>query len=125
MKSYSHLKIERCENLLIISLPLSLSFCLSLCVCVSLSLSLSLSLLLSKSLTLAHLFNLLHVSEMVGNISSKDDVMHEIQHGFVVGRTEVLKHIATSRVEDTQCLGEMVSLWEGRRGKEEEEEGGG
>ena len=116
MKSYSHLKIERCENLLIISLPLSLSFCLSLSVCVSLSLSLSL--LLSKSLTLAHLFNLLHVSEMVGNISSKDDVMHEIQHGFVVGRTEVLKHIATSRVEDTQCLGKMVSLWEGRRGEE-------
>ena len=48
--------------------------------------------------------------EVVGDIRGQDDVLHLVQGGLVVGRTEVLKHIAALSVEDAQSLSEMVPL---------------
>ena len=64
--------------------------------------------------------------EVVGNVCGEDDVMNEIQYGFVVSRAEVLKHIATFSVEDAQSLSEVVTLKRNRASSEREiEEGGG
>ena len=59
--------------------------------------------------------------EVVGNVRGQDDVLHLVQSGLVIGRTEVLKHITALCVEDAQRLSEMVPLhgvcggggWEG------------
>ena len=48
--------------------------------------------------------------EVVSDVRGQDDVLHLVQDGFVVGRTEVLKHVTALRVEDAQCLREVMSL---------------
>ena len=66
--------------------------------------------------------------EVIGNVRGQDDVLHLVQGGLVVGRTEVLKHIAALSVEDAQRLSEMVPLHsvrgEGGGGRMEEGMGG-
>ena len=68
--------------------------------------------------------------EVVGDVCGEDDVMNEIQYGFVVSRAEVLKHIATFSVEDAQSLSEVVTLKRNRASgerkiEEGERKGGG
>ena len=50
------------------------------------------------------------MSEVVGNVRGQNDMLHLVQDGLVVGRTEVLKHVAAFRVENAQRLSEVVSL---------------
>ena len=64
------------------------------------------------------------MSEVIGNVSGEDNVLNEVQDGFVVVRAEVLKDVAAFSVEDAQSLSEVMALQRERGGGKSGRRGG-